>query len=105
VRDDKVYTMLGLAQRAGGVASGEAAVAASLGRGKARLVILAHDASENTVRRFRSLAQQQNVPYVFFGTKESLGHAIGKAPRAALAVEDRRFAQTLRGLLTEGKLR
>lgn len=97
--------MLGLAQRAGEVASGETAVAISLTRGKARLLIVAEDASENTVRRLRSLARERSVPCVTYGTKESLGHAIGRAQRAALAIEDWRFAQTLRGLLTEGKLR
>lgn len=97
--------MLGFAQRAGGVASGETAVALSLARGKARLLILAEDASEGTVSRLRSLARERSVISITFGTKESLGHAIGKAPRAALAIENRRFAQTLKGLLTEGKLR
>ena len=31
----------------------------------------------------------------FFGTKEKLGHAIGKAMRSSLAITDENFAKTI----------
>lgn len=93
--------MIGFAQRAHAVVSGETAVTLSLRRGAAKLLIVAEDVSENTLSRLRSMATGRNIPYVRFGTKESLGWATGKAQRSALAIEDRQFARTIRGLLRE----
>lgn len=46
---DKFYNYLGLATRAGQVVSGEYAVEGAVRRGKVVLLIIAADASENTL--------------------------------------------------------
>ena len=50
--NDKVISLLGLAERAGKIASGEFAAEKAVKTGKARLIIVAEDASDNTKKKF-----------------------------------------------------
>lgn len=68
---------LGLAKRAGKLAAGEDAVLAALQTGKVRLLVLAGDAGENTVRRME-LRSQGRLPILYLQSgKEALGAALG----------------------------
>lgn len=87
--------MLGLAAKAGRVASGEFATEKSVKSGKAWLVIVSGDASDNTKKMFSNMCGFYRVPRYFYGTKEELGHAIGKAMRSSLAITDENFAKSL----------
>ena len=95
----KVYSLLGLAARARKLASGEFMTEKSVKAGQAVLVITAQDASDNTKKNFRDMCTYYDVPFLLFGTKEELGHAIGKELRASLAVNDAGFAQAIRKAL------
>lgn len=92
---NKIYSMLGLATKAGKVASGEFATDKSVKCGKAWLVIVSEDASDNTKKMFSNMCEFYGVPRYFYGTKEELGHAIGKAMRSSLAITDENFAKSL----------
>ena len=94
--------MLGLCMRAGKLGSGELSVLETIRKGKAHAVIISEDASENTKKQFMDKCSFYKVPSVFFGDKESLGHAIGKGVRTSLVVTDRGLAQSLlKNLLLE----
>ena len=93
---NKSYSLLGLCMRAGKLKSGEFAVLEAIRAHKAELVIVSEDASDNTRKQFNDKCKYYNVPIVFFGTKEELGHAIGKDVRTSLAITDKGFAQSLR---------
>ncbi|MBR4832574.1 MAG: ribosomal L7Ae/L30e/S12e/Gadd45 family protein [Butyrivibrio sp.] len=94
--------MLGLCMRAGKLKSGELSVLEAVRGGKAQAVIISEDASENTKKQFKDKCSYYKVPIVFFGDKESLGHAIGKGVRTSLVVTDRGLAQSLlKNLLLE----
>ena len=67
----------------------------------ARLVIVGEDASDNTKKMFADMCKFYDVPMFIFGTKEELGHAMGKELRASLAVTDQGFAKSLTKLLKE----
>lgn len=99
---DKVLSLLGLAERAGRVRSGGFESEEAVKKGRARLIILAEDASENTCRNFADMGAYHRVPVVRYGTKEALGHCIGKAERSCLAVTDAGFAARLQVLLGFG---
>ena len=92
----KACGMLGLAMRAGKVASGEFATEKAVKEYRAYLVIVASDASENTQKKFRNMCQYYKVPYLVFETKEELGSIIGKEYRTSLAVCDKNFAEVIR---------
>ena len=92
---NKVYGMIGMAMKAGRVASGEFATEKAVKSGKAALVIVAEAASENTKKKFRNMCDYYEVPIRFLGQKEELGHAIGKEFRASLAVLDDGLAKAI----------
>lgn len=98
---DKVLSMLGLAQKAGKVVSGEFSVEKAVKDGKACLVCVAEDASDNTKKMFRNMCTYYAVPIYIYGEKEILGHCIGKQFRASLAVTDIGFANALQKQLSE----
>lgn len=86
---------LGLAQRAGKLASGDFAVKSALKGGKAKLMVLAADAAPNSKKEMYYLAEQANIPVVEALTREELGHAIGKQQRTAVVILDNNFAKML----------
>lgn len=86
---------LGLAQKAGKLASGDFAVKSALKSGKAKLLVVAADAAENSKKDMFYLAELSSVK-VFEGlTRTQLGLAIGKAKRTAIAVLDVNFAKMI----------
>lgn len=97
MKPDKVLSMLGLAAKAGAVASGEFSTEKSVKEGKAFLVIVAKDASDNTKKHFRDMTTFYEVPMYEYSNKEMLGHAIGKEFRASLAVNNENFAMNIEG--------
>lgn len=95
MKQDKIVSMIGLATRAGKTASGEFMTEKSVKGGQAYLVIVAADASDNTRKMFRNMCTYYKVPLYIYGTKELLGHGMGKESRASLAVLDENFADTI----------
>ena len=83
---NKTYSMLGIAWKAGCIAGGEFAVERAVKSGHAYLVIAAETASDNTKKKFENMCAYHEVPFYLFGDKEALGHAIGKEERAVVAV-------------------
>ena len=92
IKRDKVLSLIGLAMKAGRCASGEMMTESETKSGRARLVIIASDASENTKKKFRDMCKYYRVPICFYGDKDTLGHAMGKEFRASLAILDEGFA-------------
>lgn len=90
-----VLSLLGLACRARAVVSGEYATEKAVKEGKAKLCIVAVDASDNTRKLFNDKCSYYDVPIIFCGTKDELGRAIGKEYRASVAVTDKSFADGL----------
>ena len=87
--------MIGLATRAGAVTSGEFSVDKAIKAGKARLVIIADDASDRTKKGFKDSCSFYGVPLAIYKHKETLGHSMGKQFRASLAILDTGFADSL----------
>ena len=95
MKPDKVLSMLGIAAKAGGVASGEFSTEKAVKDGRAWLVIVASDASENTQKHFRDMTTFYEVPMYVYGETETLGHFIGKEFRASLAVTNEGLAHSI----------
>lgn len=84
----RVFNLVGLATKAGKTVSGEFSTEKAVKTGKACLVIVSQEASDNTKKRFKNMCSYYNVPICFFGEKEALGHAMGREMRASMAVTD-----------------
>ncbi len=95
MRQNKIFSLLGLAARARRVVSGEFMTEKSVKGFQAELVLVGTDASDNTKKMFSNMCEFYEVPLYFYGTKEELGKAIGKEMRASVAVTDAGFAKTL----------
>jgi ribosomal protein L7Ae-like RNA K-turn-binding protein len=95
LKQDKVLSYLGLAMRGRNLVSGEFQTEEAVKSGKALLVIVAEDASENTKKLFQDKCSYYEVPVYRYGTKQSLGGAIGKDLRSSLAITDMGLAQAI----------
>ena len=96
MNETKILSYLGLAMKAGKLVSGEFMTEKSVKEGKAELVIVAEDASDNTKKMFRNMCEFYHVPMYSMSNKESLGHGIGKQFRASLAVLDMGLANAIK---------
>ena len=91
----KVLNLIGLATRAGKTASGEFSTEKAVKSGKAYLVIVSEEASDNTRKKFTNMCTYYQVPICFLGKKDELGHHMGKELRASLAILDEGFAKAM----------
>ena len=95
----RILNMIGLAQKAGKIASGEFSTEKAVKTGKAFLVIVADDSSDNTKKHFSDMTAFYEVPIYFYSDKVGLGNAIGKEFRASLAVTDENLARAVESKL------
>lgn len=91
----KVYSIIGFAQKAGKVSSGVMAAKSSIIRRKAHLVIMSDDIAANTRESLISLCEKQGVPFIFLDNKYDLGTCLGKAYRVAVTINDKNMAQAI----------
>ena len=92
----KALSLVGLATKAGKTVSGEFMTEKEVKSGRAALVIVADDASDNTKKKFRDMCEFYKVPIYFYADKDTLGHAMGKEFRASLVILDEGFAKGIR---------
>ncbi|MCH5212926.1 MAG: ribosomal L7Ae/L30e/S12e/Gadd45 family protein [Oscillospiraceae bacterium] len=91
----KLFGMLGLAKRAGKVSTGAFICDKMIKSGRARLVILAQDASENTKKSVRDSCRYYKIKLIEISDMATLGHATGGGDRAVVSVNDNNFAKAI----------
>ncbi len=104
MKNDKILSLLGLATKSGRVVSGEFMVEKLVKARNAKLVIVATDASDASKKSYNDMCSFYHVPIYFYGTKESLGHSIGKEMRASVAVMDEGFAKSIEKKLKDSTM-
>ena len=62
MKRDNVLSLLGIARKAGKVASGEFQTEQAVKSGRARLVLLSTEASDNTKKKFLNMCDFYKVP-------------------------------------------
>lgn len=95
LKGNKVLSLLGLAKKAGKVASGEFSTEAAVKSQKACMVIVSEEASWNTRKKFQDMCAWYHVPIFLYGGKEELGRCIGQELRASIAVTDPGFSEAI----------
>ena len=100
MNEAKILGLLGLAHRAGFVAAGAMQTERSLLSGRCKLLLIAADAAEDTQKRLEKLTTETKTPMLRALSKLQLGTAVGKSPKAALAVNNIGFACSLRRMVT-----
>ncbi|MBP2642466.1 MAG: ribosomal protein L7Ae/L30e/S12e/Gadd45 [Firmicutes bacterium] len=95
MNEHKLISLLGLAQKAGKVSSGEFAIEKAVRSGKARMILVAADATANSKKSYTDLARYYEVNCYEVLSKEVIGTAIGKSARAAVTVTDMGFSKAI----------
>ena len=90
-----MFSYIGLAMKSGNLVSGGFATEKAIKDYKAKVVIAADDLSENSRKNYDQMCEYYHVPMFYYGTKEELGHAIGKEYRAVLAIVDQGLAKAV----------
>ena len=90
--ETKLFNCLGLCRRAGKCQSGAFAAERALKAGKAKLVLLEENASENTKDRFSALCEGRKVPLRLV---PEVGRAIGREAHGVMAVTDIGFVNMI----------
>lgn len=94
--EDKALGLLGLMRRAGAIAIGMDNTADAVRAGKARLLLLSHDAAEHARRKAENLSNGRSVLTVELPwSREELAACLGVSGCAAAAVTDLGFANAL----------
>ena len=96
--ENKVCGLLGMAERARKLSTGDA-VLTDIKSKKAKLVIVAADASDNTKKKISDKCEYYGVPLVYIESSVLLSQAIGKFNRMAVAVNDGGFAKSIKTCL------
>lgn len=96
--DAKIYSLLGLAQRAGQLISGDMSLENALRKGQGELLLIAADCGANNRKKYEHLATREKIEYILLGNRDELGEAIGKGHRAAVLVMNTGFAEAIRKL-------
>lgn len=93
---DNILSLLGLALRGGRLAVGDEPAALAAEAGKARLILLAADAGERTLRRGDRLAEEGRCLLLTLPwSKAELGGALGRSSAAIAALTDTGLANAL----------
>ncbi|MCX7614123.1 MAG: ribosomal L7Ae/L30e/S12e/Gadd45 family protein [Clostridiales bacterium] len=93
---NKILNFLGLMKKAGKLVVGDEACYDSVRTRKAKLILVASDASPNALNRAKGYAGETKGGYIKLpATKSELGQIVGRESCAILAVTDKEFAEAL----------
>lgn len=100
--ENKALGLLGIANKGGNIEIGEEPVGNAARSGTARLIILASDAADHSVRKARSFAAIHETPLVQINAdKDGLGAVFGRTSVAMLAMTDVFLAERFLNLLEQ----
>lgn len=97
---DPILAFLSLIKKSGNVISGETAVLEAIRSHHCFLVIFPADASENAKKRYRDKCTFYEIPYIEYGTRALVGHAIGCGERVGIGITEKNMAENLQKKIT-----
>lgn len=97
-KKQKILNLIGLAQRAGRLISGEELVVEAIQKGQVKLVFLANDAAVNLSKKVTDKSYTYQVEVITVFSTLELSAAVGKA-RKVLAVTDAGFTKKMRSIM------
>ena len=100
---NKVYGLLGISSKAGKVISGTDIILEKMERKKVKLVIIAEDASEKTIKNMKYYCNKENVELIIYGNILENSKAIGKHNKATIAIIDQNLANAIKKLIHGGE--
>ena len=99
---EKTLNLLGMMRRANALQVGETNTGAAVRGGKAKLLLLASDASDNAQSRAKGFVYERNIPLITLPfTKMEISEHVGKSGCSMAAICDLGFADAFMKLLKE----
>ena len=102
MNNSKLLGMMGLAARARKIAAGTEIVTDKIKSGKGvKLVLIASDVSENTLKKIINCCDYYETEYIQLQfTQDEISHAVGKSClTSSVAILDRNFADAIKKLV------
>lgn len=93
---EKFLGLIGLAKKAGKTSGGEFICKQSIKGKKAKLVIIAADASQNTKKSIINSCTFYKVEYIECATMQELGSFTGGGERAVISINDENLAKAIK---------
>ena len=102
MQSERWLSFLGLIRKAGKISTGEQNTGKAVLQKKAKLIILAEDASPNAAKRALSFAEASGCVLVTVpADKNTLGEALGSSPFAMAAICDSGFADAFQRIINQ----
>lgn len=98
----KALNLIGLAQRANLLISGDERVEKALRNGQINVIICASDASSSTLKRYEKLSENYQLPLCTEFDTYSISQALGKK-RSIVAITDYGMTQTFLSYFSESE--
>ena len=99
---NKVYGLLGICAKAGGIVSGADITIETVEGGKAKLVIVAQDCSNKTIKNMKYICEKNNVPIYILGDIEQISKSIGKSNRGIIGIKNQNLAKEIVKIICGG---
>lgn len=99
---NRIYGLLGICAKAGDVVSGTDVTIETVEKGKAKIVIVAQDCSDKTIKNMKYICDKNNVPIYVFGNIEDISKAIGKNNRGIVGIKNENLAKEIIKLICGG---
>lgn len=98
-----MYGLLGISAKAGKIIAGMDIILENLAKKKVKLVIVAEDASEKTIKNIRYYCEKENVELIIFGNISENSKSIGKHNKAIIGILDKNLANSLQKVIHGGE--
>lgn len=102
--NNKLIGFIGLCAKAGKLTYGTDACIELIQKKKAKLIIVAQNASERTKKNMKFVCDNNNVNICFYGEIEDLSHAIGKQNKAVIGIKEVNFANQILKIINGGEV-
>ena len=99
---NKVYGLLGISMKAGKLTFGTDSTMDMISKRKIKMIIVAKDSSERTIKHFKDKCDDYNIPFYIFGNKEEISKAIGKDNKTVIGIKDKNLAMAIEKILDGG---
>ncbi|GAB1475233.1 hypothetical protein MASR2M70_00650 [Bacillota bacterium] len=92
---EKIHSYLGFAKRSGNLISGYNSCLYCIKRGQAQLILITEDLSDNTKKKFLSVAESAGVKLRVNGTIDTMQEMTGEIGRGIYAITDENLAKAI----------
>lgn len=100
---NKVNGLLGISSKAGAILAGTDLVLEEMAKKRVKLVIVAEDASEKTIKNIKYYCNKNKVEMFLYGTIDNNSKSIGKHNKAVIGIKDQNLADAIKKVIHGGE--